>query len=283
MINKSVQIYCDGGTKSGYGHISRSLALKKYFDENQLRTSIYGINSASNKLLGSKKFKNNNADIILFDSHRNIEKSIRNEISKNKLVITLDWFGSELPHYNIVIFPHKLPGSIIKNYIGFEYIILRDDILKLNNNKSENKALVCIGGGDILNQGYLAADYLHQIGFQVTLVKGPSYKGSILKKKYRILQNPKNFNEVLSTSNLVITNGGGCLFESLYLDIPVFVLPQTKYEENLITYSLLSKQIIGFGIENLELISKKNIIPNKSNLIDGLGKNRIFKIIKSLL
>jgi len=285
MNNSQIQIYCDGGSKTGYGHISRSKALLSFLISQGLNSSIYGISNESNSLIGSDCHDNKDAKIIIFDSHKNLDKLILKEKNNNKTVITLDWFGKENPDYNIIVFPHFKPNSIIKSYVGFKYVIIRDEILILKETiKIQNKALVCIGGGDLLNQGHLASESLYKKGFDVTLIIGKSGKKAFDTKMYKVLNNPKNFSELLASSSFVVTNGGGCMFESVFLNIPTWALPQTKFENNVVNCFINSNSIAGQGLDSLRnfKIEKLQIMNNK-NIIDGLGKNRIFKIINNLV
>jgi spore coat polysaccharide biosynthesis predicted glycosyltransferase SpsG len=285
MNNSQIQIYCDGGSKTGFGHISRSKALSNYLSSKGLNSFIIGITKEANGLIGDDAYENKDAQIIVLDSHRNLDKLIIRERKKNKIIITLDWFGYEKPDYNIVIYPHTKPRSTIKNFIGFKYIIIRDEIQLLKNTKKiKNKALICVGGGDLLNQSQLAAEYLNQKGFDVTLVVGPIYKKLLETKNYKVLINPKNFAELLASSSLVVTNGGGCMFESIFLNIPTCVLPQTEFEKNVSDLALKSNAILGSGINFIKTLKIREINFNyQQDLIDGLGKYRIFKIIDNIL
>ena len=64
----------------------------------------------------------------------------------------------------------------------------------------------------------------------------------------------------------------------------VAVLTQTTFEKNVSELAFKSNAILGLGlsfIKNLK-ISEINI-RSKQDLIDGRGKNRIFKIIENIL
>ena len=284
-MNKSpIQIYCDGGSKSGYGHISRSKALQSFLINKGLNSTIFGISKEANLLIGSDCYDNKDATIVIFDSHKNLDQLILKEKNNNKTVITLDWFGNENPHHNIVVYPHLKPNSIIKSYIGFKYIIIRDEILIIKETvKIENKALVCIGGGDLLNQGHLAAEYLFEKGFDVTMINGPIPLKTFKSNSYKTLNSPENFPELLASSSIVVTNGGGCMFESIFLKNLTYVLPQTKFEINIAKFALSNESILGIGLNSIKNINKLDLnekIYKERNLIDGEGKNRIFNIIK---
>ena len=122
MNNSQIQIYCDGGNKIGFGHISRSKALSNYLLSKGLNSCVFGISEEANHLIGDDAYENKGAQIIIFDSHRNLDNLIIRERKKNKIIITLDWFGHEKPDYNIVVYSHTKPSSIVENFIGFKYI-----------------------------------------------------------------------------------------------------------------------------------------------------------------
>ena len=51
MKDYTVQIYCEGNSSVGFGHLSRSLALYDYFLKKKLNVSIYGISKEANNFI----------------------------------------------------------------------------------------------------------------------------------------------------------------------------------------------------------------------------------------
>ena len=285
MLNHSVQIYCDGSESIGFGHISRSLVLYEYLLTKNVEASIFGLSSDANNFLSAKSVDNISAKIVIFDSHSDsLNQFILKEKKLDKFVITLDWFGHVFPDINIVVFAHNTVNANKFKYIGFKYIIIKNDILMLKHSpQRNNSALVCIGGGDILDQGRHAAEILYKKGMDVTLIKGPTNMTDYSSNKFEVLIQPKDFTYLLSTASIVVTNGGGCMFESIFLKRLTFSLPQTIFESNIAKYALAHGSILGIGLESIksfEINKKYNFL--KKNLIDGKGANRIFNIIKSV-
>ena len=204
-------------------------------------------------------------------------------------MLCLDYFGDVNVDYNIVVFPHTNPVADISTFIGLDYIILRKNILtiKKNQNPKENYFLVTIGGADINNHSISIAKRIYEQGFNVKVCLGPLYN-FVLDNKYpfKVLNNPSNFHEVLNNASIVICNGGGTLFESLYLNKKCYVIPQSNEEENIAKYLLQKKLILGIGFnnfceENISEIINEEI--NQKNIIDGKGVKRVFEIIKNLI
>jgi|TARA_A100001015_G_scaffold292082_1_gene367004 spore coat polysaccharide biosynthesis predicted glycosyltransferase SpsG len=285
MKDYSVQIYCEGNSSVGFGHLSRSLALYYYFLKKKLNVSIYGTSKEANNFIGTKAQENTKADLVIIDSN-NYEKNklFKKLREKKKTLITLDCFGSEVPDINIVVYAHHNVKAINEKYIGFKYIILRREFLKLKKNKiQENTALICIGGGDILSQSEAAASILHSKGFKVTIISGPTNNSK--STRFNTLANPINFAKILSRSEVIITNGGGTMFESIFLKKITIALPQTNLEMNIANYALKYGSIFGIGLKSINEIDEfkiKNFSFPSKNLIDGKGVSRIFKIINNL-
>ena len=222
---------------------------------------------------------------MIFDTP-NLYRNIFLFFKSNKVpILTLDWFHRSKPDYNIVIFPHKKFFSIKKSFQGFKYIILRNSITNLSITKSKNhNILIVIGGGDKYNQGYEAAKLISKKNYKVTLIQGPLTKYP-MNSEFKIIENPNNFSKILNSFNTIITNGGGCLFESIYLRKNVFVLPQSKNEIAVTNYFKSKKLIIDSGLKKLdkyENLLKENNLLNK-DLIDGKGLGRIISIINKIL
>ena len=65
MKDYSVQIYCEGNSSVGFGHLSRSLALYYYFLKKKLNVSIYGTSKEANNFIGTKAQENTKADLVI--------------------------------------------------------------------------------------------------------------------------------------------------------------------------------------------------------------------------
>ena len=285
MLNKKKILILTETSKSiGNGHFVRTTALKNELKKNN-KYKIYFINLLHYKIQKEIINKFKNIDLVIFDTPIFYKKIFLFFKSNQIPIFTLDWFHKYKPDYNIVIFKHKKFYSKKKSFEGLPYIILRNSITNLSVRKIYNKnILIVIGGGDKNNEGYEAAKIISKKGFNVTLIEGPLAKYPN-NRKFKILKNPNNFNKILNSFNTVITNGGTCLFESIFLKKKIFVLPQSRQEIKVAKFFKSKKLIIDSGFKKLskcsELIKNNNLLTK--NLIDGKGLNRIVNIIKKIL
>ena len=284
-----IQIFCDGNKQTGYGHIRRSSALAAYLCNQNMPAVLSGLSEVSEALLPKKNFSDAKVKVAVFDSMSGIDDLLLSFQKKKIKTVTLDWFGNIVSDINIVVFPHQVVKALSKSYIGFENIIIRDQILSLPRmplTGSSQKVVVSLGGGDLLGQSFKSAETLIAQGFHVTLIKGPLAKIHENKFNFPVLVDPPNFPEILNSCDWAVTNGGGCLFEALYLGKPTVVLPQTDMELKIALYANQFDTILGMGMEALDNINQmkfETVSQNGMNLIDGYGLSRIASIIKELL
>ena len=282
-----VEIFCDGNDQVGFGHIRRCLALAAKLRNENISVRLTGLSETAKKNLPVPEDEQAKGSIAVFDSLAGIDKNIQNANEQGQLTITLDWFGETVPDINIVVFPHSEVRANIATYIGFEYIIIRDEITvipKTTQHKSNKKVLICLGGGDLLEQAADAADMLSDRGFEVTLIQGPfAKKRKVASKKYTTHINPANYSELLANCDWTVVNGGGCFFESLCLGKPSFVLPQTELEMRIALFAQQKNTVLGIGLRQLnsfEPVQLDKVAQNGIKLLDGCGLERITAIIK---
>ena len=291
MKKKSVvEIFCDGNPIIGFGHIRRSIALANFLTKQNISVKLSGLSEEATKYLPQSDYVTGKAKICIFDSMIGIHSRIAEAKKKGKITVTLDWFGDAIPDINIVVYAHSEVRSLMKSYIGYEYIILREEILKLQTNsivERYNNVLVCLGGGDLLNQGHLVSDFLNERDFNVTLVQGPFANNKSESDKYKVLINPWNLPDLIQSSDWIVTNGGGTLFESLYIGKAVFVLPQTELERTIADDLFTKDVLLGVGMDSLYTLnfstkSLKYMVENGPELVDGKGLERIGNVISNL-
>ncbi len=284
-----VEFLCDGNDQIGFGHIRRSLTLATQLIEDGMDVRISGLSPFSCSILPPPEHVGRKASIVVFDSLTGIEPLIRKAKRSGQISVTLDWFGNFDPDVNIVVYPHGEVRASKAIYIGFEYIIIRNEIISLrfkNTNKNSGNVIICIGGGDLLDQSHLAAKKLSAQNIDVTVIQGPFSRKTKNIYGYACLNNPPNFAQLLYDCNWSVTNGGGCLFEALCLGKASYVLPQTKLEKSIAEFALDRGAVLGIGIDNLRGFRQQEIrhtASKGSKLIDGSGVNRISSIIINLL
>lgn len=289
MSKKIVEIICDGNQQIGLGHIRRSLALAASLRKENIPVNLVGFSEEARKWLPSGEPPSNKTDILVFDVAEGIESAINNAKQEGQTTVTLDWFGNAVPDINIVVYPHSEVKALKEKYIGFEYIILREEIRKLSPGTPTDKTsnvLICLGGGDLLGQGFDTALSLKRKGFNVILVLGPLAKNIPGNHEFTVLVNPPDFPQLLAGCDWAVTNGGGCLFEALYLGKKVYVLPQTEWEMRIAAFVKNKGGVLGIGYDTLKNFSVQELltaIEKKEKIIDGHGAERITAIIKELL
>ncbi len=285
-----VEIFCDGNKTIGLGHIRRSTALCNHLIGSGISARLTGISATASSLLSVQEYSGGSSEIVIFDVFEGIEGRIVQAKNDHKICITLDWFGEEIPDINIVVYPHKQVFAQQASYTGFEYIILRDEIISLRKEKlpeSASRVFVCLGGGDLHDHGHDIAVKLSDLGFEVTLVCGPlSAHKTGGNYNFKVLKDPPDFPRLLSECDWAVTNGGGCFFEAACLGKAAFILPQTDMEMAIAKFAEKKGAVLGIGEENLHAFALPEIrrVAEKAfSIIDGKGLDRVTAIIKNVL
>lgn len=294
--SQSIVIICYGDSQNGFGHIRRAVSLLNFLSVENKATKIAGLSEQSNRLLSSLVSANKilNFDLheikesnIVIDSPLNFDDLVAMLQKADNKIITMDYFGELEPDINIVIYPHE-PVRGVRTYVGFDYVIIRkefSELLKNTKKQSNNSAVISLGGGDVLEQSTKAAKKLLEIGYSPIIIYGPTKNEKSITQINGVtsLFNPKNYPELIFEADLIISNCGGCMFESLFLNKPTFLLPQTLKEESIAkVLSKSEKLIIGMGLENLSLLDRNRIAIKNSphdSVIDGKGLRRISNVL----
>lgn len=284
-----VEIFCDGNQQVGFGHIRRSSSLAEQLIKDGIDVRLSGLSARARTMLPAPEYVGRKASIVVFDSFTGIDTLIQEAIECRQITVTLDWFGETVPDVNIAVYPHSEVYAKQTAYIGFEYILIRDEITSLRWEKPIRRSgnvIICIGGGDMLAQGHIASRRLSEQDIDVTLVQGPLSNKTDISLGYRVLDNPPRYPRLLAECDWAVTNGGGSLFEALCLGKAVFVLPQSDAEMKIAEFVLDKGAILGIGIDNLRVFLPDELIhvaESGVKLVDGRGAERISSIIKGLL
>jgi spore coat polysaccharide biosynthesis predicted glycosyltransferase SpsG len=292
-----VEIRCDGGPQVGFGHIRRCITLKERLEKDGYSVNLLGMSIESQNFLDAFLPFNCNTDkssdlIILDGATREMDEYLLEAKARGIESIVLDYFGGAEADYNVLIYPHYQYKAKKNSFIGYQYVMIRDEILAVKQerpirNSRNSFVLVAIGGGDILGQGHLVSKYLAELGLNIVLAAGPLRNCIDIEMPlpYTVSKNQLDFPRLFSQCDWVVTNGGGTLFEALYLNKSIFVLPQTKAEER-IALDMFSKQLVmGVGLENLhpKLKNRSNNFNSGDKVIDGHGSSRVSKIVSNIL
>lgn len=286
---RRVEILCEGNDRVGYGHIRRSLTLAARLQKDGVAVCLSGLSEAARRALPPPEPFEGMAPVVIFDSPLGIDDQIRAAGSRGQLSVTLDWFGEAVPDVNIAVFPHHAVRASRKSFVGFEYVLVREEIAALHGIQptcQSRRVLVVIGGGDLLGQGQQAARHLAESGFEVTLVQGPWARAVDTAGGFRVLVNPPDLPQQMAAADWMVTNGGGCLFEALCLGKAAYVLPQTDMEVKIAQYARDKGAILGMGLDALRGFEADELAPvggHGARLIDGRGGERISAIVREWL
>jgi spore coat polysaccharide biosynthesis predicted glycosyltransferase SpsG len=284
--DKYILYFTDYNHKIGFGNYSRSknlfINLKKEFKV----FLIYNLTTI--KKIENIKKKYPRPVIIIFDTPQ-INKQLFNFYKIYAKIIFFDYFGKLIPNYNIIIFKHHNVRAKNKFFVGLKYINLKNKVLNLKilNKKIEKKILISLGGGDIKNQSIRIAKYLIKKGYKVTILYGPTFKSKLNFKdsNLKIYYNSKKYLKIFNLHTNIITNGGSTMFEAVYLNKNVYVLPQSLKEANLAKLFNEKKLIIDYGFNKfykLNLNIFNSIKKSNQKIVDNKGINRVYKIIKNI-
>lgn len=288
-LHKRVDILCDGSDQIGFGHIRRSSTLAEQLRKDGVEVRVVGLSNQAEDMLPHVVEDDRTASLIIFDSPSGIDNLINSAHKRDQVTLTLDWFGKTIPDVNIAVYPHDEVRAKHQSYVGFEFIMVRDEIRlqgRVAPSNDVSHVLVVLGGGDVMGQGHSVARHLSDLGLEVTLVQGPLAKNVDEGENYRVLVNPPQLAEIMASCDWAVTNGGGCLFEMLFLGKATVVLPQTESEMKIASYVKERGAVLGIGQEEVCPYQLDEILPvvlNANNLVDGHGAERISNIVQGLL
>lgn len=284
-----VDILCDGNDKVGFGHIRRSLTLAAQLEREGAVVRLIGLSEQSTAMLPPTTFYDSEPAITIFDSPLDVDERIKRLTDQGRLSVALDYFGSAIPDVSIAVYAHRQVRAMRASYVGFEYILIRNEIALLRGSPSSGRAIrvmVMVGGGDILGHGHIAARILAAAGCDVTLVQGPFSVSHGQCSSYAVRINPPDLPELFVGCDWAVTSGGGSLFEGLCLGKAIHVLPQTGAETRIAQYVNSREGLLGIGLDSLRAytpLEVSEVGERGGRLVDGLGALRVSKIVRSWL
>jgi dTDP-4-amino-4,6-dideoxy-D-galactose acyltransferase len=251
---------CDGGMEAeiGTGHVARdsriAQELEKYgdieigfvmadnaFSRNFRKSSkwpVYLFEEASPSSC-EKAIGEFSADILVVDCLDSDPAFMKKARQHCSVLVTMDDTGPGANEADVVI--NAIRNGYDTPYSGPRYAIVPKEISALRTIRPECRSIfVSFGGYDHLNLTLKAAMALESLETQVEirLVVGPAYphwealnaflKGS--KRKFAVHNNPENYNQLLCSSDMAITNGGLSSFEAMSAGLPCIVIAQYAHQ-----------------------------------------------------
>jgi spore coat polysaccharide biosynthesis predicted glycosyltransferase SpsG len=270
----------------GFGHVRRTLTLADELRSRGHRVSIASISSEATRLIPPQPPFTEEAAVLVVDAHKGVADAIVTARAEGKIVVALDWFGDAEPDIAVVVYPHAAVRARLQAFVGYEYCMLRPEIIAQPAASDGEGAVVALGGGDILRQAHAAAQGLSASGMDVSVIQGPLATPEGPRGPYRVVNNPPDFPARLSRCALAVTNAGGCMFEALYFGRPTHVLPQTSMEWAVADDLRRRGLLLGVGVESLRTYGRTELskyMTTGNVLVDGSGARRIAAIVEGLL
>lgn len=285
-MSSRIGIWFDGGGSFGFGNICRSQEISKELLCRGHKVVNVALSKKANKLSPLPIEKRGQADVVILDVPYAGDEEVQRAHDFGAAVIALDYEGSVAPEAIISLHDIRNRPKDSKFYVGLEFAIIRSDLRAIKNNKTTNADVVVIlGGGDSKELASEIVRKLPQV--PVCLVQGPNAKPlKIKRKELRILLNPPDLPQLMSGCQWAVTSGGTTMLEMLHLGKAVHVVPKTEAERVFAKIFLREKALLGLGLENLRVPEANRIKSCERkgpSLIDGLGANRIVKIIEKFL
>jgi spore coat polysaccharide biosynthesis predicted glycosyltransferase SpsG len=275
--------------KIGGGHLVRMQEVQKIFTSKDILCELF---LDLNDLVDF--FQSNDKDqlVVLIDLPHNYKINLDKLHSLDKcLKVGYELSKHMIPDYNIVPYQFKHREFKAKSEImsGLQYLIIRSEIRNVKHDKNYNSSsiLISLGSGETYASAVKVLKNITKLNknkFKISIVIGAHDKKRF-KFRRNVVSSPKNFPQLLNSSNIVFTNGGTTLVESLYLGKSVYCLPQNDDEKE---FSLsLSKHYRFKLIEDLSKNVKLDLEPKMEDssdnlVIDGLGGERVVNLICSL-
>ena len=317
---------CDYSNEIGYGHVIRSLALAKNLSKKYNWNIIFAIKIYSSKrdfdipkeflifefnkkekineeLWLNNIIKKSKAHCIVFDIRNNLSSNYLKKVKKKDIkVFCIDDPSDRRLSADINFYPpsprfYKLNWEKFKgkNFIGYEYTILRNIFYQQKNflfKKKENKPkkiVICMGGSDPNNITLKLLEIINkyaqdEIFFDI--VVGPGYKPKEelnlylkeFKYNFKLHQSlsEKRMVDLLNVCNLAIITFGVTAYELAALAVPSIhiCLDKDHFEaSNVFQENGIANSFKVYKLSKLNIVVKYFFyLLNNENLINKMNK-----------
>lgn len=324
-MKKRILFRVDGGDipEIGMGHLTRCLILadalqrqsgtEVAFATRELPVAVKLIQNLGFRLFPLTEPENEslevlealvdfNPDIVVVDRLGAPAKLMALIKKTGVILIGIDECGEGRRHADFLINPILSHADAL--YQGYDYMVLPEERESATGTKRNNvpkKVFASFGGYDHRNFTAQVVEVLEpwKTSCEVHVAVPETYPDfdSLAQRfgnlnRFHFYRNPKNFNELLSSSDVALISGGLTLFQAVAHGVPSVVLPQ--YAHQVKNARQLEKMGAGVFVcdnekpaaiqEKLEpLIEDETFRKQFSNasrrLIDGLGTKRVVDLI----
>ena len=291
----------DASREIGLGHLSRSIAIAKALEAQDIEVTIYS-RDLDGLINGHKKFPKvcwiNSEEEFLFALYQNkvhylfvdllsdsryktLVDGLKKIFTKFKTICFDSFFDDQL-NFDLFIGPSFDGTSIHPNGIsGFKYFVIPDELRLLGPLKPEftivRRVLITFGGSDPFGATPVAIKMLCGAfpDIQFTAVVGPVFSTSVkIKveekklqfKNLSIANSPENLGKLYLETDIAVISGGQTKFEAAFFGVPSIIFSNSPQE------MLLSKQFCHWGsaifIGNTSQIRESALIDKFSELLN---------------
>lgn len=286
MTGHAVEIAVDGGVGLGYGHISRSNTLARTLRDAGVDVRFSPRSDVAAEAVSAWPRASGDEKLLVLDLPYADDAAITAARERGRLVAVLDHVGQSQAHLALRTDPRKVFMAADRCIYGLPYAMIRPEILAETPSKGDY-ALVCVGGGDLGDQGVAAATRLADTGVRTVLVRGP-LAGPLDDAPFgvEVRITPPDLPALIARCAFAVTNAGTTALEAMALGKAVHILAQTPEELATARRFLSDGIILGLGLETLtppdweraELIGAAG-----HGAVDGKGARRVADLLINLL
>jgi spore coat polysaccharide biosynthesis predicted glycosyltransferase SpsG len=269
------------------GHIRRCCALARALRERGLGARVRALSDEAGRLLPEAPSAEGEIGLVVIDLPVGCTEQIGLARSRAIPCVALDYAGPGRADLTISLLERSTPPFDAPRLSGFPFAIIRSEVASLRPAAGGRGILVCLGGGDLRDEGARAAARAAALGEPVTLIEGPCRPRPYeAPPGVGVIGDPPDLPLRMASCRWAIANGGGTMLELMCLGKAVRVLPQTPAEEELASLFLKKGALLGMGLEGLEAPPAgllESVGAAAARLIDGRGVERICDALGGLL
>jgi UDP-2,4-diacetamido-2,4,6-trideoxy-beta-L-altropyranose hydrolase len=287
-----VNLVADGGSRVGYGHVGRCLALAEALGDfaafSVEDSNLEAFLNARQAPIGGTK----DASVIVLDrAEPTSAAEVRALQADGRRVVLLDDLGSGRRYAELVIDPPTAaswPPTAGSRLAGFEHVLLRDEVLRADRSPAPAGLLLGLGGSDPSALTPVLAEALPADGLIVNL--GPGYRGP-RPGHGELLADPTAFVQALSGVKLLVASYGHTLLEAAYLGVPaLFVATREDQVEHAEAFAqngtaeLVQAETAAARAEQLlaDPAALEAMSDRGRSLVDGRGAERVAAEVRAL-
>ncbi|QKF60197.1 UDP-2,4-diacetamido-2,4,6-trideoxy-beta-L-altropyranose hydrolase [Aliarcobacter lanthieri] len=288
----NILVRADSSSSIGTGHIMRDLVLAKQFSNDNIIFATQDLDGNINqkvkeenyrvKLLESNDFEELNElikklsiDLLIIDHYKigyKFEKKLKKENKSLKILSFDDTYEKHycdiLLNHNIYANTKKYKKKVPKNCelrCGLEYTLLREEFLKIKNQKIEKTKTIflAMGGADHKNLNIKVLKTIQknlQSSFRVNIVTTNANKNLEKLKNYcenkswiNLQINSNEVGKLMYESSFAIVTPSVTVNEIYYLDIPFIAIKTAKNQNEMYKYLIKNNYYVLKEFDNKKL------------------------------